>query len=174
MQKVKIPVTLDPSRAAQRQLSYDGVVQLEELSRLEQVVRDQSGEIAVQIHCKNDEQGLTVVYGSIQTRLTVVCQRCNDELGLDLVQDFTYSPVKADYESDELPDNYDMIELDEDGEINLRELIEDELILAIPIVPTHNEVNCSYSEKPASFGEIEAEESKPNPFDILKQLKKDS
>jgi uncharacterized protein len=174
MQKVKIPITLDPCRAAQRRLSYDGVVQLEELSRLEQVVQDQSGEIAVNIHCKNDEQGLVVVSGTIRAHLTVICQRCNDELGLDLVQDFAYSPVGLGSESDDLPECYDVVELDEEGEINLRQLIEDELILALPIVPMHNEASCAYSEEPASFGEIDTQENKPNPFEILKQLKKDS
>ncbi|MDK1289952.1 23S rRNA accumulation protein YceD [Pseudoalteromonas umbrosa] len=174
MQKVKIPITLDPGRAAQRRATYDGIVSLEELSRLQQVVQDQVGEIAVTIHCDIDQQGLVVIRGSARTRVTLVCQRCNDELGLDLAQDFAYSPVGLGAESDDLPESYDVVELDEEGEINLRQLIEDELILAIPIVPMHDEASCSFSNKPVSFGEIEAEDSKPNPFEILKQLKKDS
>ena len=36
------------------------------------------------------------------------------------------------------------------------ELIEDELILAVPLVATHNEASCSYSAKPASFGVLKA------------------
>ena len=174
MQKVKIPITLDPSRAAQRRLSYDGVVRLEELPRLEQVVQDEVSEIAVNIHCKNDEQGLVVIRGSLRAPLTVVCQRCNGELGLDLEQDFVYSPVKVGTEPEDFPERYDIVELDDEGEVNLHRLIEDELILAIPIIPTHNDASCAYSEKPASFGDINAENEKPNPFDILKQLKKDS
>ncbi|MFC3031184.1 23S rRNA accumulation protein YceD [Pseudoalteromonas fenneropenaei] len=174
MQKVKIPITLDPSRAAQRRSDYQGIVPLEELSRLEQVVLDEAGEIAVTIRCEFDEQGLVVVRGHMQTHLNVTCQRCNGELGLDLEQDFAYTPVGLGAESDDLPDSYDVVELDEHGEINLRQIIEDELILSIPIVPMHEEATCSYSAEPHSFGEIEAEESKPNPFEILKQLKKSS
>ncbi|WP_105200473.1 23S rRNA accumulation protein YceD [Pseudoalteromonas sp. T1lg10] len=174
MQKVKIPVTLDPGRAAQRQLSYDGVVMFEELSRFEQVVLDKSGEIAVQIHCKQDEQGLTVLSGSLKARATLICQRCNEEFGLDLEQDFAYTPVGMGAESDHLPDYYDLVELDENGEVNIRQLVEDELILAIPIVPMHDEASCRYSEQQKSFGKIDEEDEKPNPFEILKQLKKDS
>jgi uncharacterized protein len=85
-----------------------------------------------------------------------------------------YSPIGLDAESDHLPEGYDEVELDENGEINVFELIEDELILAIPIVPTHNEASCSYSSEPTSFGKLAAKDDKPNPFDILKQLKKDS
>ncbi len=174
MQKVKIPITLDPGRASQRRLSYDGVVKLEELSRLKQVVLDSSGEVEVIVHCKLDEQGLVVINGTLKTHVTVVCQRCNEELGLDLVQDFAYTPVGINAESDHLPEYYDVVELDENGEINLRQLIEDELILAVPLVPMHDVASCRFSEKPASFGEIESVDDKPNPFDILKQLKKDS
>ncbi|MCG7533639.1 23S rRNA accumulation protein YceD [Pseudoalteromonas sp. OOF1S-7] len=174
MQKVKIPITIDPCKAAQRRASYDGVIALEELSRLQQVVQDQVGEIAVTIRCETDQQGLVVVRGSVQAKVTVLCQRCNDELGLDLEQDFAYSPVGFGAESEELPECYDVVELDEEGEINLRQIVEDELILAIPIVPKHTEASCSFSDKPVSFGDIEEQESKPNPFEILKQLKKDS
>ena len=174
MQKVKIPITLDPGRAAQRGLKYDGVVMFDELSRFEQVVQDTSGEVAVKIHCKKDEQGLTILSGSFKARVTLICQRCNEEFGLDLEQDFAYTPLGKDAESDHLPDNIDIVELDENGEVNLRQLVEDELILAIPIVPMHDEASCQYSDEAKSFGEIEAEDEKPNPFDILKQLKKDS
>jgi uncharacterized protein len=174
MQKVKIPITLDPNRAAQRRSDYEGVVMLEELSRLEQVVLDEAGEIAVTVRCEFDEQGLVVVRGKVSCKLHVTCQRCNGKLGLDLEQDFAYTPVGLGAESDNLPESYDVVELDEHGEINLRQLVEDELILCIPIVPMHDEASCSFSDKPQSFGEIEAEESKPNPFEILKQLKKNS
>ena len=115
-----------------------------------------------------------MISGNLSTHVTVTCQRCNDDLGLDLDQDFMYSPVGLDAESDDLPEVYDEVALDENGEINVFELIEDELILAVPLVPTHNEASCNYSSKPASFGVLKAEDDKPNPFDILKQLKKDS
>lgn len=174
MQKVKIPITLHPGKAAQHRLKYDGTVPLEKLTRLRGVIQEEVGEIAVKIHCKNDEQGLVVIRGSLSTHVTVTCQRCNDDLGLDLVQDFVYSPIGLDAESDDLPEGYDEVALDENGEINVFELIEDELILAVPLVPTHNEASCNYSAEPASFGVLKAEDDKPNPFDILKQLKKDS
>jgi len=174
MQKVKIPITLHPGKAAQHRLSYDGIVPLEKLTRLEKVVQEEVGEIAVKIHCKNDDQGLVVIRGNLSTHVTVTCQRCNGDLGLDLVQDFVCSPVGEDTDLDIFPEDYDEVALDENGEINVFDLIEDELILAVPLVPTHNEASCSYSAKPASFGVLKAEDDKPNPFDILKQLKKDS
>lgn len=174
MQKVKIPVTLDPAKAVQKRSSYEGVIPFDSLARLREVVVSKQGDVEVNIHCKKDEQGLDVISGHAEAHVDLICQRCNEELGLDLALDFAYSPIGLDESSEHLPQRYEAAELDEDGEINLHQLVEDELILAIPIVPMHEEASCKYSDKPLSFGEIEAIDDKPNPFDILKQLKKDS
>ena len=40
MQKVKIPITLHPGKAAQHRLKYDGIVPLEKLTRLREVVQE--------------------------------------------------------------------------------------------------------------------------------------
>lgn len=174
MQKVKIPITLEPHHSAQRQVSYDGIVQFEKLPRLREVVTGIKGEVEVKIHCKKDRQDFTVVQGTAKAHILTVCQRCNGELGLDLELEFDYSPVGIGKSSDHLPSFYDVVEMDEEGNINLHQLVEDELMLALPIIPMHEESDCRFSEKPLSFGEIKAEDDKPNPFEILKQLKKDS
>ncbi len=174
MQKVKIPITLDPVRAAQRGLSYEGVVPFDTLTRLGEVVTAGDSEVQVNVHCKKDKQGNNVIAGNASTKVVLQCQRCNEDLGLDLELEFAYSPVGIGKSSEHLPEYYEIAEMDEDGEINLHRLIEDELMLAIPIIPAHEDSNCQYSEQPLSFGEIEAKDDKPNPFDILKQLKKDS
>ena len=174
MQKVKIPITLEPNHSAQRQVSYDGIVQFEKLPRLREVVTGIKGEVEVKIHCKKDKQDFTVVQGTAKAHLMTVCQRCNGELGLDLELEFDYSPVGIGKSSEHLPSFYDVVEMDEEGNINLHQLVEDELMLAIPIIPMHEESHCKFSEKPQSFGEIKAEDDKPNPFEILKQLKKNS
>ena len=41
MQKVKIPITLHPGKAAQHRLKYDGVVPLEKLPRLRGVIQEE-------------------------------------------------------------------------------------------------------------------------------------
>ena len=63
-------------------------------------------------------------------------------------------------------------ERDEHGEINLRQLIEDELILTLPLFPMHDVANCKVDPTNMSFGDIGPEPEKPNPFAILQELKK--
>ncbi len=174
MQKVKIPITINPVKSAQHLLSYDGEIEAVKLSRLGEVTNKIIDTVAVQIHCNVDEQGLVVINGHVKTKALVTCQRCNDDLGLDLELSFSYSPIDMGAESESLPDIYEAVELNEDGEVDIHRLVEDELILIIPIVPMHEEVSCSFSAEPKSFGVLEEKDDKPNPFDILKQLKKDS
>jgi len=93
----------------------------------------------------------------IKTKLPVICQRCLDEMlvNLDLSFDYLISnePINELDESDEID------WLEGNHEMNLYELIEDELLLAMPIAPVH-ENNCS--KLSMQSGE------KPNPFAALK------
>ncbi len=69
---------------------------------------------------------------------------------------------------------YYFVELNEFGEVDLVQLVEDEFILNLPQVAMHDEADCSVDSDNLVFGELPEEvlEEKPNPFDVLKSLKK--
>ena len=94
---------------------------------------------------------------SIKTSLPAICQRCLSEMtvNLDLKFDYLISEfsVKEDADTDEI----DWLEVQK--EMNLLELIEDELLLAMPIAPLHDN-NCAKASMQSG--------EKPNPFAILK------
>lgn len=173
MQKVKIPVTIDPYRTAQKRSSFDGILQLQNLTRLSEQLCNTDGDVAVVIHCGNDEQGLVYIEGEAHCTVQVRCERCGDEMTLKINSSFAYTPVKGDDSAqEEIPQRYDVIEPDEHGEVNLRQLVEDELILALPLFPMHDEGQCDPNKLQMSWGVIEPEPEKPNPFAILQELKK--
>jgi uncharacterized protein len=74
---------------------------------------------------------------------------------------------------DELPDVYEPVEVDDQGEISLFQTLEDELILSLPIVALHAEKDCKQKRDKMSFGKIEPADERPNPFAVLKELKRD-
>ena len=174
MQKVKMPVTIDPVKAAQKRSDYEGVILLATLTRLTQSLIHSDGEVAVRVECGTDQQGLTVIQGSASCEVSVTCERCGEAMTVSLDCNFAYTPVKPDDDAalELIPERYDVIEKDEHGEINLRQLVEDELILALPLFPMHDEAVCSVSAASMSFGDIGPEPEKPNPFAILAELKK--
>ena len=173
MQNVKIPITIDPNRTAQKRLSYEGIIPMNTLTRFTESLRAGDGDIAVVIDCGTDEQGLVFIKGEAHCTVSLTCERCGDEMSLAIDSSFAYTPVKGDDSAhDEIPERYDVVEKDEHGEVNLRQLVEDELILALPLFPMHDDGQCDTHKVQMSWGEIEPEPEKPNPFAILQELKK--
>lgn len=170
MKNLKLPITIDPFKSAQRDLICDGYFELSEFDRLCAVTEKCSGQINVKIQFTVDEQGLVKVSGNGKATVELTCQRCNELFEQALSVDFNLSPVKKVADADELPSYYDAIELDENGEVNLRELVESELLLAIPLIPKHELDDCQ-APADSTWGELPEELDKPNPFDVLKQLK---
>lgn len=170
MQKVNIPVRLDPVRSAQKQSRFDGVIPQQVLPRLaEMAVPD--GRVEVTLACDRDEQNLAVLRAQIRTQLQLVCQRCNDTFLQPVDIDVTYSPVRDDDAAEQLPSTYEPVMLSEDDDVHIHQLIEDEVLLAVPFAPMHDEQSCQQTSH-MSWGEIdEAAEDKPNPFAVLNKLK---
>lgn len=175
MQKMKIPITLDPVRAAQKRSTYDGIIPLKDLARLAEQILSTEGDVVTEVECGTDEQGLVYLQGKAEAALQVTCQRCGEPMTLAASCSFAYTPVKEGADDSDLvdiPERYDIVERNEFGEINLRLLIEDELILALPLFPMHEVGLCNPDQVQMSWGEIEPEPEKPNPFAILQELKK--
>jgi uncharacterized protein len=98
---------------------------------------------------------------SIDAQLPVTCQRCLDEMQVQLNLDFDY--IICDELPIETDENDDTDWLEASPDMDVQALIEDELLLAMPIAPMHDH-DCS--QQSMQSGE------KPNPFAVLKGLVK--
>ncbi|GAA4879706.1 23S rRNA accumulation protein YceD [Ferrimonas pelagia] len=176
MQKVRIPVTLNPARCAQRQTSYEGTLPAKVLSRVNGVSAGDCRDVDVSVECGVDVQGIVYLKGKAVTELTLTCQRCMENYQHPVAVEFAFSPVTDDSQIDELPDAYEPVELDENGEVFLQQLIEDEILLAFPIVPGHDNDDCKVASRDIVVGEIKtpepADERPKNPFAVLETLKR--
>ncbi|MEI6895031.1 MAG: 23S rRNA accumulation protein YceD [Colwellia sp.] len=170
MQNLKLPITIQPSRSAQRRLVCEGVYKLSDMTRLLAECDSVSEHVKVSAKFHVDERGLTVMSGTGSTLVALTCQRCNKSFEQLLEVDFTFSPAKNEEAAEKIPSYYDVVELDENGEVNLRELVEEELMLVIPLIPRHKIQDCS-ADADSVWGELPEELEKPNPFDVLKQFK---
>ena len=110
--------------------------------------------------------------GQVQVYVELDCQRCGEPFKQTLECHFMYSPVANWDQADDLPEIYEPIEFNEFGEIDLLGAVEDELILALPLVPMHSSEHCEVSAQEQVFGELPEElAKKPNPFAVLANLK---
>ncbi len=172
MQNVKLPLTIDLHRAAQKRLDYQGVYTAAQMSRLAESVVSVDSEIQGEMSFIIDNQRLAVLKGTAGVSVTLACQRCNQPFTRAVHVSYTFSPVRDSEQAEALPEGYEPIEVDEFGEVDLLSVIEDEIILTLPVVPVHDSEHCEVSEADMVFGELPATAEKPNPFAVLASLKR--
>lgn len=109
-----------------------------------------------------------------QVSLPLVCQRCMGPVEMPLSVERTYRFVadEATAEREDEEAEEDVLVLS--PQFDLIALIEDELLMALPLVPRH-EPDCpssvQLSAQDAGFDEAQAQ-GRPNPFAALAQLKR--
>ncbi len=172
MQKVKLPIKIDPVRCAAKRLDYEGIVEPAQMPRLAELTAGILSDIEARLSFGIDAQGLTIMQGNAHTQVKLECQRCNDLFEHHCDAEFIYTPLLKKTVVEELPEAYEAIEPDEHGEVDLHQLLEDELILNLPIVPMHPEGACPREGMQMSWGKIEPADERPNPFAVLDSLKR--
>lgn len=170
MQKVKIPQMVDPARSAAKRLDYDGIIVPGAFTRLSEMVEEILKDVEIHLSFYIDLQGLTVFEGKASTAVKCICQRCGEPFEYNLTAEFKYTTDVKKVETLNISVDYDEIEPNEFGEVDIFNIVEDELILALPFSQMHAQEDCSVNGDTWVFGEIQTEE-KTNPFAVLNQLK---
>jgi uncharacterized protein len=104
------------------------------------------------------------------TALALRCQRCLAPMDVDVAVDRRFRFVAGEAAAAELDADSEDDVLALTRDLDLQELVEDELLLALPIVPMHAEC-----PEPLRRSEVDMEqEATPNPFAVLATLRRDS
>ncbi len=172
MSEKLIPEHVDPYRYAEQDLHLDGAVKLIDMQRLNATRPEPSADerVMVNLHFGQDEQGMTYLKGHIQGKLALQCQRCLELYNYEIMSDFALGIVKSLAEEKALPDQYEPAIVQEDGQLALRDLIEDEIILTLPIIPRHEPEVCKV-KLPLADASWDAADKGENPFQVLQTLK---
>ncbi len=136
---------IDPVSMARSERQLRIEISLSQLARLEGLIlppADEEKVSAVFAFAVNAE-GLSCVDGEIRAQVRLTCQRCLSPLSLPLLSDVRWALVDKE---DDLPAGYEQLQT-EDGRCDLRALIEDELLLALPIVAMHDINDCAVAEQ---------------------------
>lgn len=163
-----IPEHIDPFRFAEQSLQIDGVVKIADMHRLSSSLDAHDSVVNVSLQFGVDEQGITFIDGSLKTQLTLQCQRCMGPFTYEIISSFMLGIVNTLDEANSLPERYEPA-LAKEGSLALRDLIEDEIILNLPIIPRHEPENCNV-KLPLKDSGWEAS-GRENPFQVLESLK---
>ena len=108
--------------------------------------------------------------------LHLVCQRCLQDCAVNLDEKRRFVLVASEAEADDYPlEDEEQEPLVASQHFNLLETIEDEVLLSLPLIPKHPEGFCE--PHATVFGledEDEGSDKRENPFNMLKNMKKNS
>lgn len=155
--------TIDLRALARDERNFQATVPVAAFARLASTLMQPVGNLSFEFQGERDDEGKLYVDLQIQGDLVLQCQRCLEALtwSCDVQNRLLLLGPGEQVPEDELEnDDADAIELE--ARTNLLELIEDEVILALPIVPRHE--NC---ETPAGAGVDED----ISPFAVLRNLR---
>ncbi|MDR7098180.1 uncharacterized protein J2X04_000527 [Lysobacter niabensis] len=146
----------------------EGRLPLSALTRLEGSLLDTKGEVRFALEFDRDSLQVPYVELRIDAQLPLVCQRSMDRflLPVRIVQRLGLIRDEADEAA--LPEGYEPLLVPDDGELRTTELVEDELILAVPVVPVKPGSEAVERDWPAT----QVEQERANPFAALSALKK--
>jgi len=161
-----LPLQVDPRKLAERQAVLDYCVAFADLPRFASALLEQEGRVRMQLSFARDEGKTLILRSLLSTQAVLRCQRCLEPVTLDLQSQCSYALLPAGADRSGVSAQHELLELGES--LALAELIEDELLLALPLVPAHKMGHCQI---PAWNCQEAAQESKPNPFSVLAQLR---
>ncbi|MEJ2609536.1 MAG: YceD family protein [Candidatus Thiodiazotropha sp.] len=173
----RFPDRLDPWRFADLGKEVNGEMPLDVFSRLRDILLKPDGKVCFELRFSRDERRRARLDGEIRTQLSLECQRCLGELILPVDRRISVVFVQGLKEAEMLPEDMDPC-LVEEGMVVFSELIEDELLLALPQVSMHDRDICQIPRELATneLSPIEiknGEQERENPFAVLAGLKRD-
>ncbi len=145
----------------------DGVMPVAEMSRLNKDCADQSGEIAWAIDGATSKHGYPQMTLSVSGTVQLMCQRCLTPYAFEMDSSTVLMLGKDDEHADEIEAALDDESIDVivgSRSCDVRDLIEDEALLALPQAPKHEVC-------PETKALDALKTDKPSPFAALKSIK---
>ena len=170
-----LPTLIDPRKLANQGIVLEGHFEAKHLPRLALAVESIESPLAAFIKFEVDEVRAKVVNGTFEIAVTATCQRCLEPVRVDLVADIAAQIIWSEDQIGKVSgDREPWIVVDKMASLN--ELLEDEILLALPSVNYHENGMCTgdtfLPEDERGNNEEDDQVVADNPFNILQQLKK--
>ena len=151
--------------------SFEGTLAIASLRRLGEALAGTSGEVSFELDFGRDDLGTSYVDVRASAPLSLVCQRSLEPFVLPVAVQTRLGLIRHEREEAGLPPDCEPLLVPEDGRLHPADLIEDELLLALPLVPVNPESRLP-DEVTGPDPALEPAERSENPFAVLRELKK--
>lgn len=147
---------------------FEGRVALSALSRLSGSLADTEGECSFTLEFGHDALQVPFIELTLETGLPLVCQRSLERFVFPVKAVQRLGLIRDEEQEAALPPGYEPLLVPEDGMLRPLDLVEDELVLALPVVPVSPDSEPVDRTWSASVEEQQA----ASPFAALAALKK--
>lgn len=153
--------------------SFEGTLPIAAMSRLCEALASTDGTAQFELDFGRDNLGTDYLDVRAQASLSLVCQRTLEPFVLPVVVNTRLGLIRQERDEAGLPPDCEPLLVAEDGRLNPADVIEDELLLALPLIPVNPDSSLpdevtSHEPEQDSTGEGRSE----NPFAVLRELKK--
>lgn len=144
-----------------------GELAIAELERLQEFLHSNQGSLAYVLSGKTSAKGESLLECSIDGTLVLQCQRCLEALEFPLHFVSTLKVVKGLTQFDDVGDEEETVDsIPASAAMNVQALIEEEILLNLPISPLHAPSACRERDEVKSV-----KDERTNPFGALAALK---
>jgi len=165
----------DVDRLADRQADVAFEIPLDQLPRVRVQLAGSGGKVRGVAHFRR-EAGFRIASLEMDGVATLVCQRCLEPMKWPLGGTARVALIAAESEADRVPQEFETVLALEDR-IRVRDLVEEELLLTLPLVPLHADPSeCAGREASKNVATVAAEAAPApdtqRPFERLGELLK--
>jgi uncharacterized protein len=159
------PAVIDSLEFARSEQALAGALPIARLERLHDVLTDTQGTLSYRLRGGKDERQRPFLEIAIDGELRPQCQRCLEAFSYPVRLQSTLLLIARGDELDELMDDPSAPDaIEPSAELDVTELIEDEVLLSLPLSPRHPEGTCAsrarrddnVAEAPSAFSQLAA------------------
>ncbi len=145
----------------------EGMLAVINLKRLHDLLAEMSGEVTYRVEGYKGERGQSMLHLEVNGVLPLACQRCLEAVRFELDVDchLELIPDGKELSQEELEDDTrDFLPVA--GDLDVAELVEDEILLALPVAPRHERCGlpgaANAGERINPFAALAGFKGKPN------------
>lgn len=160
-------LTIDSFAFARDGRVLEGTLAISDLERLHDLLAELSGEVRYRLQGLKGERGQSQLRLTVSGSLPLACQRCLEAIRFDVEVDSVLElvPEGAEMSQDELEDDTrDFLPVA--GSLDVAELVEDEILLTLPVAPRHEDCGlpgaAEAGERISPFADLAKLKGKPN------------
>ena len=162
----QLPKVIKLFNFAKKERSLGGVYKISSIPRISEIARNKEDNVKVDLSFYLENNKTPCIKGIINLNIILDCQRCLEALPIELKVDFKLAFVRHEQQAEGLDSSYELYVTKEEEELLTIDIITDEILLSIPMAPSHD-FDCNQI---INKDEV-VEESRENPFTILKNIK---